>query len=92
MIIYNCTMRMNFYNHHIRSIFKSHSISVTFKFCAVRVALCALEPRSTDSLGTQHRAIFHALIITTPSIQAARCVHIIIGDIFNILNTFLLIL
>ena len=72
--------------------FKSHSISVTFKFCAVRVALCALEPRSTDSLGTQHRAIFHALIITTPSIQAARCVHIIIGDIFNILNTFLLIL
>ena len=84
-------LRMNFYNHHIRSIFKSHSISVTFKFCAVRIALCTLEPRSTDSLGTQHRAIFHALIITTPSIQA-RCVHIIIGDIFNILNTFLLIL
>ena len=27
--------RMNFYNHHIRSIFKIHSISVTFKFCAV---------------------------------------------------------
>ena len=26
---------MNFFNHHIRSIFKSHSISVTFKFCAV---------------------------------------------------------
>ena len=26
---------MNFYNHHIRSIFKSHSISATFKFCAV---------------------------------------------------------
>ena len=46
---------MNFYNHHIRSVFKSHSISVTFKFCAVRIALCALEPRSTDSLGTQHR-------------------------------------
>ena len=23
------------YNHHIRSIFKSHSISVTFKFCTV---------------------------------------------------------
>ena len=45
---------MNFYNHHIRSIFKSHSISVTLKFCAVCVALCALEPRSTDSLGTQH--------------------------------------
>ena len=29
---------MNFYNHHIRSIFKSHSISATFKFCAVLVA------------------------------------------------------
>ena len=28
-------MRMNFYNHHIRNIFKSHSISVTFKFCVV---------------------------------------------------------
>ena len=26
---------MNFYNYHIRSIFKSHSISVTFKFCTV---------------------------------------------------------
>ena len=29
------TKRMNFYNYHIRSIFKSHSISVTFKSCAV---------------------------------------------------------
>ena len=26
---------MNFYNHHIRSIFKSHSINVTFKYCVV---------------------------------------------------------
>ena len=26
---------MNSYNHHIRGIFKSHSISITFKFCAV---------------------------------------------------------
>ena len=53
-------MRMNFYNHHIRSIFKSHSISVTSKFRAVCVALCALEPRSMDSLGTQHRAKFES--------------------------------
>ena len=52
--------RMNFYNHHIRSIFKSHFISVTFKFCAVCVALCALEPCSTDSLGTQHCAKFES--------------------------------
>ena len=51
---------LNFYNHHIRSIFKSHSISVTFKFGAVRVALCVLEPRSTDSLGTQHRTKFES--------------------------------
>ena len=34
-ILYRLSLRMNFYNHHIRSIFKSHSISVTFKFCAV---------------------------------------------------------
>ena len=26
---------MNFYNHHIWSIFKSYCISVTFKFCAM---------------------------------------------------------
>ena len=52
--------RMNFYNHHIRSIFKSHSISVTSKFCVVRVALCTLEPLSTDSLGTKHRAKFES--------------------------------
>ena len=32
---FNQSWRMNFYNHHIRRIFKSHSISVTFKFCAV---------------------------------------------------------
>ena len=53
-------MRMNFCNHCIRNIFKSYSISVTFKFCAVRVALCALEPRSMDSLGTQQCAKFES--------------------------------
>ena len=51
---------MNFDNHHIRSIFKSHSISANFKFCAVRVALCELEPCDTDSLGTQHCAKFES--------------------------------
>ena len=35
---------MNFYNHHNSVSFKSHSISVTFRFCAVLVALRALEP------------------------------------------------
>ena len=51
---------MNFDNHHIRSIFKSHSISVTFTLCALRLALCTLEPCSTDSLGTKHRAKFES--------------------------------
>ena len=51
---------MNFYNHHNSVSFKSHSISVTFRFCAVLVALRALEPRSTDSLGTQHCANFES--------------------------------
>ena len=35
LLVGSMILRMNFYNHHIRSIFKSHSISVTFKFCAV---------------------------------------------------------
>ena len=47
---------MNFYNHLYSVSFKSHSISVTYKFCAVLVALCTLEPHSTDSLGTQQCA------------------------------------
>ena len=60
------SMRMNFYNHHNSVSFKSHSISVTFRFCVVLVALRALEPRSTDSLGTQHCANFesHSNIVT----------------------------
>ena len=59
---------------------KSSCISGTFKFCAVCVALCALEPHSTDSLGTQHCAKFESntkgmtfetnTICTTSDIQA----------------------
>ena len=64
---------LNTWCHSISVTFKRHSISVTFKFFAVRVARCVLEPHSTDSLGTQHHAKFHALIITTPSIQARCC-------------------
>ena len=45
---------MNFYNHHIRSIFKSHSISVTFKFCAV---LGAQGIRATGFKRTQGNAL-----------------------------------
>ena len=60
LLYYKMIMRMNFYNHHNSISFKSHSISVTFRFCAVLVALRALEPRSTDSLGTQHCANFES--------------------------------
>ena len=55
-------MGLNTWCHSNSVSFKSHSISVTFKFCAVRVALCALEPRSTDSLGTQHQNLNVTLI------------------------------
>ena len=54
-------------------------ISGTFKICTVRIALCALEPSSTDSLGIQHQAKFESAtnrwtfetnaIITTPDIS-----------------------
>ena len=37
-------------------------LSVTFKFWAVLVALCAPEPRSTDSLSTQHQNLNVTLI------------------------------
>ena len=55
-------MGLNSWCHSNSVSFKSHSISVTLKFCAVRVALSALEPRSTDSLGTQHQNLNVTLI------------------------------
>ena len=58
----NYSMGLNTWCHSISVTFKSHSISVTFKFCAVRIALCALEPCSTDSLGTQHQNLKVTLI------------------------------
>ena len=63
--------------------FKCHSISVTFKFCAVLVALCTPEPRSTDSLGTQHCANFesHSNRVTfeTNAISITSSIHAHIG-------------
>ena len=56
------TWGLNTWCHSNSVSFKSHSIIVTFKFCAVCVALCALEPRSTDSLGTQHQNLNVTLI------------------------------
>ena len=59
--------------------FKCHSISVTFKFCAVLVDLCAPEPCSTDSLGTQHCGTFesHSNRVTfeTKAISITSSIH-----------------
>ena len=52
---------------------------MTFKFCAVLVALCAPEPRSMDSLGTQHCANFEShsnrVIFETNAIMVIVKVH-----------------
>ena len=53
-------MRMNFYNHHIRSIFKSHSISVTFKFCAVLGAQGIRATEFKHAQGNTHCAKFES--------------------------------
>ena len=61
------------------SSFKCHSISMTFKFFAVLDALCVPEPRSTDSLGTQHCANFesHSNRVTfeTTAISITSSIH-----------------
>ena len=51
---------MNFYNHHIRSIFKSHSISVTFKFCVVLGAQGILATVFMHAQGNAHCAKFES--------------------------------
>ena len=73
---------MNFYNHHIRSIFKSHSISVTFKFCAVLGAQGIRATGFKHAQGNQHCAKFEShtnrvtfetnAIRVTSSVQALR--------------------
>ena len=48
--------------------FKSHSISVTFKFCAVRIALCTLEPCSTQQKNVtllEWHQVFRPIILFT---------------------------
>ena len=66
--------------------FKCHSISVNFKFCAVLVALCAPEPCSMDSLGTQHCANFesHSNRVTfeTNAISITSSIHALRQVIF----------
>ena len=52
--------RMNFYNHHIRGIFKSHSISITFKFCAVLGAQGIRATGFRRAQGKQHCAKFES--------------------------------
>ena len=71
---------MNFYNHHIRSIFKSHSISVTFKFCAVLGAQGIRATGFKRAQNNAHCAKFESYtdrmtfktntICTSPDIQA----------------------
>ena len=51
---------MNFYNHHIRSIFTSHSISVAFKFCAVLGAQGIRATGFKCAQGNQHCAKFES--------------------------------
>ena len=51
---------MNFYNHHIRSIFKSYSISVTFKFCAVLGAQGIRATGFKHAQGNAHCAKFES--------------------------------
>ena len=83
VLTWNCLfVGLNTWCHSNSVSFKSHSISVTFKFCTVLVALCVPEPRSTDSLGTQHCKNFesHSNRVTfetnairmTSSIQAQK--------------------
>ena len=79
---------MNFYNHHIRSIFKSHSISVTFKFCAVLGAqgICAMGFKRAQ--GNKHCAKYESnsdrmtfetnTISTTSGIQAHVYIYVLI--------------
>ena len=70
------------------ALVSSHSISVTFKFCAVLVALCKPEPRSTDSLGTQHCANFEShfnrVTFETNAIMVIVKVHPLNSIIFGI--------
>ena len=51
---------MNFYNHHIWSIFKSYSISVTFKFCAVLGAQGIRATGFKRPQGNEHCAKFES--------------------------------
>ena len=68
---------------------------MTFKFCAVLVALCAPEPRSTDSLGTQHCANFesHSNRVTFESnaISITSSIHALLQNwlVLEIMKTYL---
>ena len=50
------SMRMNFYNHHNSISFKSHSIRVTFKICAVLGAQGIRATGFKRAQGNQHCA------------------------------------
>ena len=83
---------------HSNSVsFKSHSISVTFKFCAVRIALSALEPGNMlvvtpgkITLAYYHLAIKHPvrnhLLKVTPSKKSATIMNIFIKNGWMLLH------
>ena len=61
MIIFSClSMRMNFYNRHNSVSFKSHSIRVTFKICAVLGAQGIRATGFRRAQGNQHCAKFES--------------------------------
>ena len=61
-----------------------------FAQCALRIALCTLQPRSTDSLGTQHQNLNVTLIewhqVFTPYMVVAREWHSMVK--YEILSNF----
>ena len=77
--ISKASMHMNTWCNANSVSFKCYSISVTLKFCSVLVALCAPEPRSMDSLGTQHCANFEShsnrVIFETNAISITSSIH-----------------
>ena len=69
--------RMNFYNHHNTVSFKSHSIRVTFKICAVLGAQGIRATGFRRAQGNQHCAKFEShtnrVTFETNAIRMTSC-------------------
>ena len=70
---------MNFYNHHNSVSFKSHSIRVTFKICAVLGAQGISATGFRHAQGNQHCAKFEShtnrVIFETNAISITSSIH-----------------